>query len=96
MLSTPNSEHSSLTLDRKDVVVSGSVADNSEVKVDYPESSEIQSTCQTFQIPKQESSLQATLPLLPGSAHSIDDGVSSKRRRKSKKRANKKSRLESP
>lgn len=96
MLSTPNSEHISVTPDRKDAVVPSSLSDNSEVKVDYSEPSKNHSTCQTFQIPKQESSLQATLPLQPGSALSIDNDLSPKRRRKNKKKANKKSRLESP
>ncbi|CAJ1970834.1 unnamed protein product [Sphenostylis stenocarpa] len=96
VLSMENSGHICVTLDHKDTVNAGSVADNNEVKVDYPESSKVHSTCQEFQLPKQESSLQTTNSLKPGSTHSIENDSSSKKRRKNKKKANKKSRLESP
>ncbi|XP_027938695.1 double-stranded RNA-binding protein 4-like [Vigna unguiculata] len=91
VLSAPDSKHISVTPDPKEAAIPDSVADNSEVKVECTESSKIHSTCQ-----KQESSLQDTLPLEPGSADSIDNDLSSKRRKKNKKKANKKSRLESP
>ncbi|XP_047152929.1 double-stranded RNA-binding protein 4-like [Vigna umbellata] len=78
VLQTPKSKDISVTPDPKEAVVPDSVPDKSEVKVEHTESSKIHSTCQ-----KQESSLQATLPLQPGSAHSIDNDLSSERQESS-------------
>ncbi|WVY89531.1 hypothetical protein V8G54_035045 [Vigna mungo] len=75
---TPKSKDISVTLDPKKEVKPDSVVDKSEVKVEHIKSSEINSTCQ-----KQESSLQATLPLQPGSAHSIGNDLSSERQESS-------------
>lgn len=98
---TANTGHTSVTLDHKDKEVVGPVAaNNNETKVELPESSRMLSSCQEFQMSKQESSPEATkLPnvsLQPGSELLIGDGSSSKKRRKNKKKANKKPRLESP
>ncbi|XP_014502815.1 double-stranded RNA-binding protein 7 [Vigna radiata var. radiata] len=79
VLQTPNSKDISVTLlDPKKEVKLDSVVDKSEVKVEHTKSSEINSTCE-----KQESSLQATLPLQSGSAHSIGNDLSSERQESS-------------
>ncbi|KAK7300699.1 hypothetical protein RJT34_11547 [Clitoria ternatea] len=104
VLPTENTGNTSVTPGHKDVGVADCVVDNNYYvnEVEDPESSRMFSMCQEMQIPEQNPSPEVTtvasLSVLPqsGSAHSIDDGSSSKKRGKNKKKPNKKSRLESP
>ncbi|XP_061370239.1 double-stranded RNA-binding protein 4-like isoform X2 [Gastrolobium bilobum] len=93
-----NTRHASISLDRKDKEVAGLVvAAINEAKIELPVPSEVLSSCQ--ELPKHGSSFEATelpiVPYQPCSEQLIGDSSSLKKRRKNKKKANKKSRLES-
>lgn len=96
-----NTAHTSVMMDHKDKEVADPVGDNKNedgTKVEFPESHGMLSPCQQAQVPKQESTLEATQSanesLQPGIEHPIVDGSSSKKRRKNKKKPNKKARME--
>ncbi|RDX94787.1 Double-stranded RNA-binding protein 4, partial [Mucuna pruriens] len=79
--------HTYAQLGPKDTKFAGSVDNNTdETKVEFPESSTMVSTCEEFQIPKEESSPEPTkvsnVSLEQCSVHPIDGGSSLKRQRK--------------
>lgn len=92
-------------MDHKEKEVASLVAaNNNETKIELPVSSKMLSSCEEFQMPEYVPSAEATkLPIIslqPGGSEqgqqAIGNGSGSKKRRKNKKKANKKSRLESP